>query len=768
MRSILRFFGLPLCLFFLSPGVLLASIDTLRYYDPAIISAGLAYRGVNNATLQVARFEPKAPGEIQKIILTLGGEAGSAILRIYGHEGGVPFPQLKRDIIAPITVQKSQSGIQRLVVELPTPIRIDNNQFFIGVSNLSSGVTLLTDTVAKAPSCQSSSGGNYYYQYLNFTNNWPDNGWRLGRSAYCIDVIMKLDKKSSPQYFVTANPQGIPENISNNSIAWGDFDKDDHLDLLLQGRLFRNKGDAQFEEVTAQYNLSGEPAASLFIDMDNDNDLDILFLRTAGSVLYLNKGATFEPVTLTGIDSLKGISSFSVADINQDGYPDLFIGQLWSYYGPNGPDALPNYLLINTGQNDFREESALRLRNKPPNRRSRGSMFVDYDNDGDMDLFVANYFLEPDELWENDGTGRFSNVAPNKQIDWYRLGVNFGSSHGTGCDWSDYDNDGDMDLLLPGLAHPGFMLQYGHQPTTIYRNNGAPNFTFTNLLNNTGIEYEETHAGGTFGDVNNDGFQDIFITTFYGCRYVDLYEQQADRKFRLKTFDYGIDKIVTGEDAVWVDFDNDGKLDLAGGDYGIFRLWRNQRNDIGNFTQLDLQAEKGNRMAIGARVKVFAGGNVYMQEVNAGRGVRAQKPSRLHFGLGGAQAIDSVVVGWPDSSRSQEVFYNVRVGAINKIIQGKGTVTSISPINAAPKTGLFAAYPNPAGPELTLESEEAIEKIRLYDLSGKLVWAWEGPGEEQRKITLQREQIGHWPKGWYYYQVQTKSFTHSGKVFWKD
>ncbi|MCS6904242.1 MAG: FG-GAP-like repeat-containing protein [Bacteroidia bacterium] len=769
MKCYICFWGVVGAVLSILPLQILGVRDTLRYYNPNIISAGFGYRGVNNATLQVARFEPKAPGVITKVILALAGEAGTATLRIYGHEGGVAFPQLKKNIITPLIIQKTQPGIQRLVVELPTPIRIDNNQFFIGVSNLSNGVILITDTASKAPTCQSGSGGNYYFQYLNFTNNWPDNEWRLGRSAYCIDVIMELDKIQSPRYFGTTNPTGIPNNISNHSIAWGDYDKDNHLDLLLQGRLFRNKGNGDFEEVTTRFNFSGAPLASLFIDMDNDNDLDILFLRTAKSTLYINQGNTFDEKIVTGIDSLKGISSFSVADINLDGYPDLFIGQLWSYYGPNGPDALPNYLLINNRANDFVEESSLRFRNRPPNRRSRGSSFVDFDNDGDLDLFVANYFLEPDELWQNDGRGYFTNIATQKQIDWYRFGGRTGSSHGTGCDWSDYDNDGDMDLLLPGLAHPAFMLQFGHQGTTIYQNTGAPSFNFTNLLDQNGIEYEETHAGGAFGDVNNDGLQDIFITTFYGCRYVDLYEQQPNHQFLLKTFDYGIDKIVTGEDAVWVDANNDGKLDLAAGEEGLFRLWMNIRDDIGNFIQLDLEAQKGNRMAIGAKVKVYAGGKSYTQEVNSGRGVRSQKPTRLHFGLGSAQKVDSVVVNWPDSNRTKETFYNLQVGSINKIIQGRGNVTSIHTsqfFSAA--NDILTVYPNPTSNYVHFVSSEPIQKVSLWDITGKLIFDSGLLVVPQREITLFKQEVGISREGWYFYQVQTTRGQHYGKVFWLE
>ena len=305
-------------------------------------------------------------------------------------------------------------------------------------------------------------------------------------------------------------------------------------------------------------------------------------------------------------------------------------------------------------------------------QRSRACQFADYDDDGNLDLFVANYYLENDELWTYVD-GEYKNRTGLKNIDQNMTGHN----HGTGCDWYDYDNDGDLDLLVPQLAHPFFRPAYDHRGTTLYNNSGAPYYDFsaridaTSKLPNFGMEYEETHAGAAWGDVNNDGLADFIITTYYGCRYIDLYVQNEDHTFSNKTFEYGLEGTVTGEDACWADFDNDGRLDLAIGEEGKFRLYRNNYISDNNFVEIDLECTSGNINAIGARVKITTENHdEYLQEVGCGRGQKMQKPTRLHFGLGTNETA-IVDVKWPNQSE-YERFYLTQINTIVKLTEGTG------------------------------------------------------------------------------------------------
>lgn len=709
-----------LCLFNLN---LYAITDTLRHYNPAVAKA--AYSGY---VAQSALFVPKAPGTLLSVIVELGGGTGTAVVHIYGHEAGNTPSELQRDIITPIQITKTLSGNQKIKVDLPVPVYIANNFFYVAITDLTAGVTLLSDNENKIPYCSSLSGGDFNYQYLKNSVGT----WFLARNAFIIDAIMDYPLIISPVYFKDISlAAGLDTASTNKSISWGDFNNDDYLDLMITSKLYKNNGNGTFTVMpnTAGINVPGGVQGSLFADMDNDGNLDLIHIFTKDTiVIYRNNGnETFTPNLIPGLSGYRGfqgLSSFSVADINGDKYPDLFLGRLWTEYPASGADAPRNMFFINDKSLGLIDSSILFYPPLSNGHRSRGSMWADYDNDGDPDLYVSNYYLERDELWQNNGNGTFTNVIAAKGIDINSQG---GSSHGTGVDWYDYDNDGDMDLLVSQFAHPRFVVPYDHRGTTIYRNEGPPGFAFTDLTATDGIEYEETHSGGSWGDANNDGLADIYITAYYGCRYADFYLQKADNSYEMKTFEYGFKNQVIQKDAAWVDYDNDGNLDLASGESSAneiakFRLYRNEAPWGGNHLELDLVSTSGNHFAIGARVTVYAGGKRYMQEVSAGRGQMIQKPARLHFGLAGNTVIDSVLVRWPNGSLVTEAFIGLNVNNRYKLIEGGQVITHI--INADPEDVALMLYPNPARDIIQIKINAAKQgqvHIQIADVLGKVM-----------------------------------------------
>jgi enediyne biosynthesis protein E4 len=576
-------------------------------------------------------------------------------------------------------------------------------------------------------------------------------------------VIMDYPSLTSPQYFtdVTAN-LGLTTTQSNATTAFADINNDSYMDMLVSGALWRNDGGTGFTNITAQAGLAGAPRANAFVDIDNDGDLDILFLMTSGkSRLFVNDGSN----TFTGRDlslpDLPALSCFSMADINNDKLPDLFVGQLWSKYDANGPDLQPNYLFLNNGALDFTLQQG-KATTDPP-RRSRGSCFADFDNDGDLDLYVSNYYLEQDELWQNTN-GVFANVTDAKNVEKAVQQSPLYYNHGTGVDWADYDNDGDMDILSPQFCHPQ-NIRNGFAGTTIYRNDGAPGYTFTDLWGQTGIEFEETHASGCFGDVNNDGLVDLMMTVYYNCRYADFYIQQPDHTFEIRTFDYGLDNLVSGEDAAFVDFDNDGDLDLAFADRGQFRLFRNTLPVTNAWVDIDLRSTSANMNAIGARVTVFAGGQRYMQEVVCGRGQRVEKPLRLHFGLGAASAVDSVLVRWPGRLGSERFVVTPR--AINLLREGTGTASDAAAPGAAAVPEVQVLPRNGATLFTCTITEPRASRIELYNLLGVRVATLPlgdlPPGRASVTWNNADERGARVPAGVYLYRFISGGAERSGK-----
>jgi len=625
---------------------------------------------------QITRILPERPGELKQINLYLDGAPGTCILQLFGHEGGSYLPFLKKKIHSPISIEKKMEGEEMIRVELSEQVLIENDQFFVVLKGFEGDFGGRQDTTFLPEFCESTDGGNYYPTYLLMQDS---SDWIKANSPMAMDIVMDFVSRELPILEEVTAQVGLPLNLRSPSIAWGDIDQDGWMDLLVGKKMYKNQ---QGKFVNISKRLKGtarqQVRGSCFIDMDNDGDQDILFLGIKKSSLYINDGSGQWILKDVSLPPLPALSAYSIADIDKDGFPDIAITQLINKY----PIPAPNYLLLNNGQLGFvdvtkrlyrrhrgaynfpfrkacvAEEEKTHLPNRNKNRRSRAVQFKDVDMDGDADLYITNYFLEKDEFYKNKGNGRFK----KRKVPRPHLQAKKVFNHGTGIDWYDFDNDGDFDLLLPQLAHPWFVESQGHRGTTLFRNDEG---RLTDITNQSGIQYEETHAGAAFGDLNNDGLVDLITTAYYGCRYVDLYLQQADHSFKLCTYDSGLSKVTVNYDVCYVDYDNNGHLDVAMGGEKTFRLYKNIAPIKNNWIAIALESTSMNKSAIGAIVKVYVDGRIYTQEVNAGRGQRMQKSTTLHFGLDKASKIEKIEIYW--NGKKAKTYTDLEINTIHRI-----------------------------------------------------------------------------------------------------
>jgi hypothetical protein len=496
--------------------------------------------------------------------------------------------------------------------------------------------------------------------------------------------------------------------------AFLDYNNDGYLDLYavngaeMSGEgvspgnvLYRNNRDRTFTDVTDQAGVRGNRYYGMGVcvaDYDNDGDQDIYLTNFGPNVLYRNNGnATFTDVTaLAGIGDARWGSSCAFADYDNDGDLDLYVANyldfaqakknVWcgrheegfrTYCHPDNFDGVASVLYRNNGNGTFTDvtEAAGVLN---PAGKGLGVVFGDYDNDGDVDLYVANDSVA-NFLYRNNGNGTFTEVGVLSGVAYDGEGK---AEAGMGVDFADYDNDGLLDI---------FVTNFDFETNTLYRNQGNSLFIDITDLVGLGQDREPYMGWGTkLLDYDNDGSKDLFVANGHLQDNIHLYNDvmtyaQGNQLFHNKgrgrfvevTLSSGpglLSKRV-GRGVAFGDYDNDGDTD-------IFIVNNNQpatllRNDGGNrnhWLMVKTVGTKSNREGIGARVKVEAGGLTQVAEVRSGSSYLSQNDLRLLFGLGSSAKVDRVEVRWP--SGTVETVENVAANQLLILTEQKGATTS--------------------------------------------------------------------------------------------
>ena len=489
-----------------------------------------------------------------------------------------------------------------------------------------------------------------------------------GPIAQYGDLLVKLyveryDVLDGPTWFtdVTEDGTGL---AGSGSPSFGDCNDDGAIDIF-DGRLRMNNGDGTFTDV---HDLSGITTGgnAMWGDFDNDGNLD-LFMGTTDDRLFRGLGdCTFEDVTeLSGIDDTQMFSNTpeegalmqhvpTVApawvDVNNDGWLDL-MHTAWGSFGTE--DYGLDYLWINQGDGTFVDvtDEAGMLTGQGSGKAGRTTTIADWDNDGDMDIFVGNYRIQRNLAWMNvsdeDGVD-FDDWGSGTVLEGSEYEAGFGTyyyGHAIGSAWGDVDDDGDMDLFVGNLAHPRF-IEWSDK-SQFLRNDliETGTATFTDVREEAGMIYQETDSSPIFLDYDNDGDLDLFYTTVYPARPSYLFRNDGGFTFSMVSYPAGT-WIYGGWGVSSADLDNDGDLEIYGG-----RLFDNEHPDLGGWVKVKaVGSGEGwtNVSGIGARVIVTTDGGTQVREIGAGVGTGCQQPFEKHVGLGAASEA-TVSVEFPAS-----------------------------------------------------------------------------------------------------------------------
>lgn len=438
---------------------------------------------------------------------------------------------------------------------------------------------------------------------------------------------------------------GVFEEISGRSgagltmlglgVSWADYDGDGDLDLYVTGYgpnyLLQNDGACGFVDVTAEAGLAGGAeefsAGASWGDYDGDGDLD----------LYVTSYVVF--------DVAKGAGETA----------SLQFGQAVPYtLNPASFEPARNRLYRNDEGRfvDVAEQAGV----TNPGGRSLSAAWVDFDEDGDQDLYVAND-VSDNALFLNRGDGTFDDISASSLTADYRGAM--------GIAVTDFDRDGDQDF---------FVTHWIAQENGLYRNHlevdAAGGLFFADIAEMMGLGYSALQFvgwGTDFLDVDNDGWKDLFVANGHTIedstdpnrllsQRMQLFWSRAGDGFYDLSAVAGpvFERPIVGRGAAAADYDGDGAVDFAVVDHGgSLILARNQTGSDHHWLQIDLRQPGRNPFAVGARVALEAGETIQTHRVGASPSYLSANALRVHFGLGELDRVVSVTVRWPDGAEER-------------------------------------------------------------------------------------------------------------------
>lgn len=500
----------------------------------------------------------------------------------------------------------------------------------------------------------------------------------------------------------------LPETVGAGC-AFFDYDNDGWLDIYfvnsgpadfftppapLRNALYRNNRDGTFTDVTEKAGVAGGRFGMgvAAADYDGDGNLDLYVTNYGANILYHNNGnGTFAEVTEKAGVAAPGWSTCATwFDYDNDGRLDLFVSAFVYYDKTQNPlctdttlkrryycvprlfKPQPSHLFHNNGDGTFQDVSRESGIADSPGK-SFGAVATDVNNDGLLDLFVANDTM-PNFLFLNKGKGKFEEIG-------LAAGVAYGEAgrprSGMGVDAADFDGDGWQDLFVANIDHEFFSL-YRNEQELIFTDQPGEIAPATQLLSGWGLK---------FFDYDNDGDPDLFLVNGHPDDLIEsriprvkykeplLLFENTGRAFKDVSANAGavFSKLFSGRGLALGDFDNDGDTDVLASNNGEPPvLLRNQGGNRNNWIGLNLVATKSNPAAVGAVITWQAGKMKRTRLKTAGGSYLSSHDPREILGAGTATKIDSVEIRWP--SGKVDRLTNLPLNTYVKVVEGSGLV----------------------------------------------------------------------------------------------
>lgn len=523
---------------------------------------------------------------------------------------------------------------------------------------------------------------------------------------YVILVLFSINLLSAQVAFEESAQQlGISINCEytflGNGITFFDYDNDGLDDITVATALgdpiyFYKNINGNF--VSQTLNISNNNARNKqinWVDIDNDGDNDLFITSDeSGNRLFENLGN----MIMSEITSTSGMLTdnfpyygASWGDYNNDGFLDVFI----SIRDP----FIPNILYRNNGDKTFT------LANVEAGLLTDGYMsfcsaFIDYDNDGDQDIYVANdKYANPNLMYRNNGDGTFTEVGnitgTDVSIDAMSVTV------------EDFNYDGWLDIYITNDPSNNIL----------FVNNGDG--TFTDMAQSYQVTFNSSSWSAVFLDADNDKDLDLYVSgegngTVSPFLSSAFYENVNSSLFQLNNNAVPGDFAYNYGNAIG-DVDNDGYPEIVVNniDHENIFLWKNTTNTSNNWLKVKLEGTTSNRNGIGSFIEISINANKQYRYTCLGEGYLSQNSATEQFGLGTETIVDYVKVKW--LSGIEDIFYNVSPNQTMNIIEGSSLSIDEQNLNT------LKYYPNPSNGKLTIESKQILEEITIYNLLGEKV-----------------------------------------------